>query len=111
MPVLAQERWTDGRSLGRNWHYSDLGGITAISKLENQQLQNAVSGTVRNEFQIAVMQSCRRPSPITSVRYFFASHQQNTTTDENKVCCAMSSCSPYHTTNHQSNMFTCDLIG
>jgi hypothetical protein len=43
MPGFAQEQWTDGWSLGQNWHYSDLGGIsTAISKLENQQLQNAV---------------------------------------------------------------------
>jgi hypothetical protein len=48
MPVLAQERWTDGRSLGQNWRYSrfysDLGGIAAIRNLENQQLQNAGMG-------------------------------------------------------------------
>jgi hypothetical protein len=31
MPVLAQERWTDGWSLGQDWHYSVLGGILGYS--------------------------------------------------------------------------------
>jgi hypothetical protein len=33
MPVLAQERRTHGRSLGQNWHYGDLAGITPIMTL------------------------------------------------------------------------------
>ena len=65
-PKEAQYRRMDRRRLGLNWHYSDLGGITAISKLQNRQLQNAVT-----EFQVAVIQSSRRPSKLTRCRIYF----------------------------------------
>jgi hypothetical protein len=42
MPVLAQEQWTDVQSLGQNWDYRILAGITPIMKLKNQQPQIAV---------------------------------------------------------------------
>jgi hypothetical protein len=37
-----EEFMAEPEVVGQNWHYSNLGGITVISKLESQQLQNAV---------------------------------------------------------------------
>jgi hypothetical protein len=42
MPVLAQARRTDNKSLVQNWLYTNLAGITLIGIPKNQQVQNAV---------------------------------------------------------------------